>query len=884
MRSITGKSAAALLVGCLFGVSSSAVAAGAAISRVRVGAAAKLPMWTAVDGRLASSQQLQLNVALQPRNPAALQAFATAVSTPGNPAYGHFLNVSEFAGRFGATPAAIDAVDSALRAAGLSVGAASANNLMIPVSGTAGQINNAMSTDLSMVQLPSGRRAYANLQAPALPATVATYVQGVIGLDNVAPALSAGLERLPTGGRTVSTLANATTAPGAQITTGGPQPSCSFAPNASNSGGSQTGYSYDELAAAYGFSTLYGQGDLGQGQSVALVELEPFSSTDVQTFQACYGTSATVTQVNVGGGPANDDDCNPGSGTCSDGEAALDIETIIGIAPKATVLAYEGPDTTGIAEAAPVLNQIVSDNTAKVISTSFGVCEAATPAAAISSENTSLQEAAAQGQSFFSAAGDSGSETCSQLGMTSGDFSEGVSVEDPAGQPFATGVGGTELFTVSSNTANYDDTGADPSEVVWDEGTNPKCNCGGSRNDGFGGGGGGGISKQWPMPSYQSSAASSLDVVQPDSAGTSFCGQPTCREVPDVSANADGSTGYITYTSNSGSAEWAAVGGTSAASPLWAAFMALVNDQPACRGLPIGFANPALYSLAGSAYGTDFHDTQATSTLASALGEPLLEISDNDTLHEWGVAASPNTSNLYPVLAGYDMATGLGSMQAGPLASSLCAVRAPVYTVSVTSPGAQTTGRGVGVSLQLASADSGSQALHLSASGLPAGLSMSPAGLITGTPTTDGQTTVTISALDAVNNAGSTTFTWNVVTPGGPKGSASGKGGKLSFKLSAGSFAPAFGSVTIKLPKGLKFGKTKKIKVTSGGSKVAFKFKVKGGTLTLTFSAAISNVSISFGKGSIKGKLKGKAKRHAKVTVTLGSAGISETSTIPLKL
>jgi hypothetical protein len=230
------------------------------------------------------------------------------------------------------------------------------------------------------------------------------------------------------------------------------------------------------------------------------------------------------------------------------------------------------------------------------------------------------------------------------------------------------------------------------------------------------------------------------------------------------------------------------------------------------------------------------------------------------------------------------MGTGLGSPIASALAASLCAVRAPVYTVSVTSPGAQTTGRGVAVSLQLASADSGGQAIHLSASGLPAGLVISPTGLITGTPTTDGQTTVTISALDAVNNAGGTAFTWNVVAPGAPKGSASGKGGKLRFELAAGSFAPAFSAVTIKLPKGLKFGKTKGIKVTFGTSKVSFKLKVKGNTLTLTFAAAIPNVSISLGKGSIKGKLTGKARKHAKATVTLLSTGVSETGTIALKL
>lgn len=425
-------------------------------------------------------------------------------------------------------------------------------------------------------------------------------------------------------------------------------------------------------------------------------------------------------------------------------------------------------------------------------------------------------------------------------------------------------MGGTFLGT---SNGVLPDTGVYPGEDVWNDGipNGPPNSASGS---------GGGVSDQWAMPSYQANAAGALDVVNSNSSRT--CGSSLCREVPDVSASADPNSGYMVYANGGSStvtAGWQGVGGTSAAAPLWAAFTTLTNDSAPCRALTVGFVNPALYQIAGSAYLSNFHDITGAN--------PFTGQASNNTAYAYVNPGNPN--GLYPVTSGYDMATGLGSPIVGALAASMCAVRAPVYTVSVTSPGAQTTGRGVGVSLQLASADSGGQALHLAASGLPAGLAMSPTGLITGTPTTDGQTTVTISALDAVNNAGGTTFTWNVVTPGGPKGSASGKHGKLSFSLSAGSFAPAFSSVTIKLPKGLKFGKTKKVKVTSG-TKVSFKLKVKGGTLTLTFSAAIPSVTISFGKGSIKGTLKGKRKKHAAVTVTLGSAGISETGTIALKL
>lgn len=839
---------------------------------LRVGAAARIPLFTAINGAVPATKRLHLSIALAPRNPSGLSRLAAEVSTPGTPEYGHFLTVSQFAKRFGAAPASIAAIRRVLGKEGMSVAPATDNNLMISVTANASAVNRAMSARLSQVELPDGRRAYANLAAPSFQPAIAHAIEGVIGLDDVTPVESAGLVR--SGPRQRIDVRSARLR--AHLATGGPQPSCDFG-SASNTGNTQNGYSYDQLAAAYGFSSLYGAGDLGQNQTVALVELEPYSSTDVQTFQACYGTSATVNQVDVNGGPSSDDDCSPGSGTCSDGESALDIETVIGLAPKATIDVYEGPDSAGIAEAAPVLNQIVSDDRAKVISTSFGVCEAATPGPSIIAENTALQEAVIQGQSFFSAAGDSGSETCSQLGEGASNFTEGLSVEDPAGQPFATGVGGTEMFTVSGGGANYDDTGASRSEVVWNAGTNPKCNCGGVQADGFGGGGGGGISSQWAMPSYQASASPALGVVGPDSAGAGFCGSGTCREVPDVSADAAGLTGYIVYTSDSGSASWATIAGTSAASPLWAAYMALVNADGTCRGLTIGFANPALYSLAGNFYGTDFEDVQATSTLASALNEPLQQISNNDTLYEWGVSGASDTSLLYPVTAGYDMATGLGSMQAGPLAAALCSLRSPVYSVSVASPGNQTSPTGKAVSLQVAGTDAGSgTTLMYSATGLPAGLAMSSTGAITGTPTTPGTSTVTVTASDQFTNAGSVQFSWTIVTPsppaatGGSKktvtpgppaatGSLGGfKRGKvtLGLRLAAGSNAPALASVTLTLPKGLTFAKKSKslkkgITLEAGSTKLAFKTSGGGGSLTLHFVSPEQAVTIAIGKSAI---------------------------------
>ena len=863
---------------------------------IRVGAAARLPLFTAVLGRVEPTRTFRLSVALEPRNPQALAQLATEVSTPGSPDYGRFLTVKQFARRFGAPPAAVAAVRAVLARDGLSVGPATANNLMIPVRATASAIDDAMSAQLSRVELPDGRRAYANLDAPAFAPSIARYIQGVIGLDDINPAEPAGLVVNPrrsantvlAGARTAHTVVRAIEH--AHVLTGGPQPCDTIPSTVTNSGQFPGTYTFDQLAAAYNFSSMYQAGDEGQGQTVAVLEEGGYNPTDIATFQACYGTTATVNPINVSGGPGP---FNPS--TDDDGEEALDIETVIALAPKATVDVYQGPDTAGIA--ATILNQIVTQDTAKVISSSWGTCESATGGSVISSENASLMEAALQGQSFLSSSGDSGAETCSQRGEDNPGYTTGLSVEDPSGQPYATGVGGTSLFTVESTSPamiELDTTGALPSEVVWNEGTNDKCACLDPLEDG--GASGGGISTQFPMPSYQSSAASSLGVVNPNSSGAP-CGSSECREVPDVAADADGYTGYAVFVTTGGAGEWVGVGGTSAAAPLWAALFALTNADSACRGLPIGWANPSLYSIAGSSYLSNFHQI----TQVDGLGLPDNDEFDNTEAIGDGLdAQDPN--HLYPETTGYDMDTGLGTPIANALAASLCSARAPVYSVSVTSPGNQTSVTGKAVSLQVTAADSGAATnLSYSATGLPAGLTMSGGGLITGTPTTAGTSTVTVNVSDQFTNAGSVQFSWTVVTPGPPQAST-GLGGlkndkvKLALNVGAGSNAPDIATVKISLPKGLSFARKAKllkkgIKVTAAGVKVAFTTTGGGGSLTLHLATPeqliairVTSSAINESKSLEKKIKKHKTKKVVVAIVVTDASGLATTLSATIKV
>jgi subtilase family serine protease len=794
----------------------------ASTARVRVRGVNPLPSNARVVGRTDGRTHLRLDIAMASRNPLALARFAKAVSTPGSPQYGDYLSVKQFRHRFGPTEAHLAAVRSALKQEGLSVGSVTANGLTLPVSGSADQVQRAFSVSLERVRAAGGRIAYRNRQAPAVPAAIAPWVQGVLGLSDVTPDQPAGIARgirqhrlgaLPLTAHAIAHVP----------TNGGPDPGC---PGAIDEQTNDNGLTADEIATAYGFSSFYGQSDFGQNQHIALVEEQPFSPTDVATYQACYGTAAAVNTVTVDGGPTPSQE---------DDESALDIEVVAGMAPQATIDVYQGPNGQPV----PILSAIVSANVDKVISSSYGICEALTGAATIGAENTLLQEAATQGQSFFISSGDSGSSMCAQAQPSN----TGLSVIDPGGQPFATGVGGTSLYAQANGQDVYYDpnvAGQTVAQSVW--------------NDGSGSGrpsaSGGGISSSFTMPSYQSSAPLSLGV-QNNSSSAPCGGTTLCREVPDVSADADPNTGYVVISNGGSGSSWNVTGGTSAAAPLWASFAVLANDLPACRGLSLGFLNPSLYAIAGSSYNNNFTDIINPSPF------------NNDTQYAGTNDALEVNGGKFPVTTGYDMATGLGSMTP-TLASSLCAARAPVYTVAVANPGLVTGIVGTAFALAVHGSDSGNAALTYAASGLPAGLAINPAtGVISGTPTTAQATTVTVSATDGYTNTGSTQFTFSVAVPPAvvaPKAKPSGKPKAskltltgltkrkpvLSFSLTGGN--SKLKSLAVRVPKGLSFAAGKRlashITIKSGRKKVKFKTKLSKGVLTVTLSRSEKRITV----------------------------------------
>lgn len=299
-----------------------------------------------------------------------------------------------------------------------------------------------------------------------------------------------------------------------------------------------------QVAALYSFP----QGVDGTGQTIGLIELGGgYETSDLQQYFPALGlTPPMVMAVSVDGAVNS-----PGNPQGADGEVALDIEVAGSIAPGAQIAVYFAPNTEqGFVDA---ISTAVHDATRKpgVISISWGGPESGYSPAGMTALDQAAQSAAALGVTITVAAGDRGSSDGVNDGQNHVDF--------PASSPHVLACGGTRL-TASGTTIQ--------SEVVWNDGAT-------------GGATGGGVSAVFALPSWQANA-----------------GVPggAMRGVPDVAGDASPDSGYNVLVDG----QQVVVGGTSAVAPLWAALIALVNQQ---KGVAAGFVNSALYGSPG-----DFRD------------------------------------------------------------------------------------------------------------------------------------------------------------------------------------------------------------------------------------------------------------------------------------
>ncbi len=545
------------------------------------------------------SQPIQLAIGLSLQNQSDLATYLAQVSLPQSALYHHYLTPETFNALYAPTPTSEAIVSNFLRAQGFHISNTYANHLLIDISGTVAQAEQAFQVQMNTYQSVNGHVFFANDRSPSLPASVAALVTSISGLDSL---VQYGRNPLAPGAPTPK-LAQTAGSPIMCPQAGAPTTPTSYTPY--------------QIASAYNFTPLYNAGNLGEGQTVGLLELDGFSSNDIALYASCFGGKNTqVNRITIDG--------YNGAAGANAAEVELDMEMVLGLAPRLAALNVYEASGTSLAAYNDAWARIIADKV-PVVSTSWVFCEqGAGLSSEIQQENIFFQAAAAQGQTILAASGDLGATGCydPQTGANTT-----PSVDDPASQPYVTGVGGTTLHINADNTYG--------SEQVWNDRT--------LKN----GASGGGVSHVWFMPKWQQGP------------GVANAYSNGYREVPDVAVNADPQTGYDVYCSVGGcfGGGWRVIGGTSAAAPVWAALIALVNEASAkAKQYQMGFLNPALYAInhgaPGTSYAAAFHD------IVPIPGA----INNNDYV---------GNSGTYPDGSMYDMATGLGSFDAYNLTQNL---------------------------------------------------------------------------------------------------------------------------------------------------------------------------------------------------------------------
>jgi subtilase family serine protease len=600
-------------------------------------------------GILKTTKIMHLSLLLPLRNQQELNQLLKKLYDPSSPDYRHFLTTAQVNQEFGPSTQDYQAVVAWARSKGFTIGKELPNHLVVPITGTVGQVNAAFHIELqSFRKGPKGRLFYSPKHEPSTDLTVPLWhISGLTNYSVPRPMLAA--------------------ATSGQADAYGSGPNGSYLPS-------------DMRAAYYGGTSL-----TGSGQCVGLAEFGGYYPSDVagDLDGSGYAGSASITNNGNngytltysppnGGGPYTIAINNvlvdggtmtpPPNDPTASREAALDIAQAIGMAPGLSqVRVYVAPDewTTSSpnysypsnSAASEIFSNMENDSgTCKQVSISWGWRPTD-----IKANDPALSELSAEGVSVFAAAGDSGA------------WSSSVDAY-PAEDQYVTGVGGTDLVTSSAG-------GSWTSETAW------SSTSGGVSPDGV------------TLPSYQSGLTCS---------GCSSA----YRNGPDVAmeANADNYSCYDLSCSDDGP-------GTSFASPRWAGFTALANQEAANNGSSAGLGsiNPLIYSLTSGSYDSVFHDIQSGSngTYSAGYGFDLLTgwgSSNGQTAvntlalgRAAGGYVSISESNSYPdcmsytdttvIVGGYEVSepytSGMTADQmASELASGLSSSTSPVTAMS----------------------------------------------------------------------------------------------------------------------------------------------------------------------------------------------------------
>jgi subtilase family serine protease len=635
-------------------------------------------------GAVSDAQPLTRMLLLLKRSPeqeSALQSLLDQQQTKSSANYHKWLTPEQFGQQFGPADADLQAVTNWLQSQGFQVTQITKGRTVIEFSGNVAQVRNAFHTQMRRYSV-NGKEQVANASDPQIPAALAPVVAGVVSLNDF-PRKSY-LRELGTFQKSKAT--------------GEVKPLFTFP-------GCQSGNCY-ALGPA-DFATIYNTAPLlkanppvdGTGVTIAIVGESNINVQDVTDFRAMFGLPLNFTNQNVIlNGP------DPGING-SEVESDLDIEWSGAVAPGATIdfVTSEPTETTAGIDLSAVY--IVDNNLAAVMSESFGACEQYLGSAGNQFYNQLWEQAAAQGITVMLSTGDGGSAGCDDFNSQQ-TANLGLAVSGFASTPYNVAVGGTDFDQAGRESTFWNTTPTTTTppvpasalsyipEVPW----NDSCAQNGLSGCSSGNlldivAGSGGASTIYSKPAWQMGVA----------------GMPndSRRDLPDISLFASNGfhgsfyimcardiTGTSSCSLTNAGYTFLGVGGTSASAPAFAGIMALVNQKTGQRQ---GNANYILYSLVKKT-GASCNSNSTTLPPATCTfydvtkgnnSVPCAGNSANCSSHVAGTngvlvePASPSTP-AYSATAGYDQATGLGSVNAQNLVNNWNSVNLTATTTTLT--------------------------------------------------------------------------------------------------------------------------------------------------------------------------------------------------------
>jgi len=563
-------------------------------------------------------ERMLLVLKRSPEQDAALISLLDQQQDKSSPNYHKWLKPEEFGKRFGPADTDIEAVKAWLQTHGFQIGKVSKGRSVIEFSGTAAMLQEAFHTEMHRY-LVNGDPHWANATDPQIPSALAPVVAGVWTLHDFfkKPTLVMSEEKFP--------LVHAA---------GSPQP------HATNSSGHHF-LSPGDFSLIYGINPVYLTGINGTGKTIAVVGRTDFNPGDVVDFRSIVGLNPTAPNF-VWDGP---DPGNLGGG--EEAEAVLDATWSGSVAPGANVqfVVSSSTDTTDGVDLSAIY--IVDNDLGDVMTESFGICEQHVTASELVGFSSLAQQAAAQGITYIVSTGDTGSSGCDRQSETVAIGPLGVNAL--ASTPFTVAVGGT-IFNENGKDSTYWRTSGLVSALKYipQKAWNESCassTCGNNANIYAGGGG---PSTVVPKPAWQTGA-------------TLHIPNDGFRDLPDVSFSAAGHDPYLICYEGSCSQQGFMLGisGTSAAAPSFAGIVALLDQQLGGR---VGLPNYLLYKLAAT---QSQYPGQCNGSSTSTA--PNSACIFNDVTSGNNAVPGPNPATQYTAAAGYDLATGIGSVNVNNL-------------------------------------------------------------------------------------------------------------------------------------------------------------------------------------------------------------------------